>query len=165
MRSKLKWLMTATLLISVALYYFTREVIRSPTSPSHRAAGWVLSSGGGAYFRKPGKAKPRSPSLHTSSGSQENYHALRSSQADLALIQGGVVDLNELSIIAPISSDLVHVIVRKDAAIKRITDLKGHAILVGMPDSGMASMPKNCCIFMGSMKAKHSMDSTITSLR
>ena len=104
----------------------------------------------GAHLQKAWESQtPGQLSLRTSSGSQENYHALRSSQADLALIQGGVVDLNGLSIIAPISSDLVHVLVRKDAAIKRITDLKGHAILVGMPDSGMASSAEKLLHFYG----------------
>ena len=109
MRSKLKWFMTATLLVSVALYYFTRDVIHSPTSDI-QAAGWVYHQVG-AHLQKAWESQtPGQLSLRTSSGSQENYHALRSSQADLALIQGGVVDLNGLSIIAPISSDLVHVL-------------------------------------------------------
>ena len=149
MRSKLKWFMTATLLVSVALYYFTREVIpRQLVMYTGQPGGFYHQVGG--YLQKAWESQtPGQLSLQTSSGSQENYHALRSSQADLALIQGGVVDLNGLSIIAPISSDLVHVLVRKDAAIKRITDLKGHAILVGMPDSGMASSAEKLLHFYG----------------
>ena len=120
MRSKLKWFMTATLLVSVSLYYFTRDVIpRQLVLYTGQPGGFYHEVG--AHLQKAWESQTLGQlSLHTSSGSEENYHALSSSRADLALIQGGVVDLSGLSIIAPISSDLVHVIVRKDASIKRI---------------------------------------------
>jgi len=95
------------------------------------------------------EATQRKLDVHSSSGSRENFQALSSAKADLALIQGGVEDLSELSIIAPLSHDLVHVIVRKDASIDRIQDLKGHTIAVGMPNSGMASSAEKLLQFYG----------------
>ena len=139
LQSKFKWLMAAVLIVSICLFYATRDSVPNRL---------VLFTGQpGGFYHQVGshmtgaweEATQRKLDLHSSSGSRENYQALRSAKADLALIQGGVEDLSELSIIAPLSHDLVHVIVRKDASIGRIQDLKGHTIAVGMPNSGMAS--------------------------
>ncbi|HBF03218.1 MAG TPA: hypothetical protein DDW77_08640, partial [Verrucomicrobiales bacterium] len=79
MRSKLKWFMTATLLVSVALYYFTRDVIpRQLVMYTGQPGGFYHQVG--AHLQKAWESQTLSQlNLHTSSGSQENYNALRSS--------------------------------------------------------------------------------------
>ena len=149
LQSKFKWLMAAVLIISISLFYATRDAIPNRL---------VLFTGQpGGFYRQVGshltkaweEATQRKLDVQSSSGSRENFQALSSAKADLALIQGGVEDLSELSIIAPLSHDLVHVIVRKDASIDRIQDLKGHTIAVGMPNSGMASSAEKLLQFYG----------------
>ena len=87
--------------------------------------------------------------LLTSSGSKENFTALKEAKADFALIQGGAVDLDGLDIIAPLSTDLIHVIVRKDSSMKAVIDLKGNSVLIGMPGSGMAASALKLLQFHG----------------
>jgi len=149
LQSKFKWLMAAVLIVSICLFYATRDAIPNRL---------VLFTGQpGGFYRQVGshltkaweEATQRKLDVQSSSGSRENFQALSSAKADLALIQGGVEDLSELSIIAPLSHDLVHVIVRKDASIDRIQDLKGHTIAVGMPNSGMASSAEKLLQFYG----------------
>ena len=149
LQSKFKWLMAGVLIVSICLFYATRDAIPNRL---------VLFTGQpGGFYRQVGshltkaweEATQRKLDVQSSSGSRENFQALSSAKADLALIQGGVEDLSELSIIAPLSHDLVHVIVRKDASIDRIQDLKGHTIAVGMPNSGMASSAEKLLQFYG----------------
>ena len=149
LQSKFKWLMAGVLIVSICLFYATRDAIPSRLVLYTGQPGGFYHQVGSHMTEAWEEATQRKLDLHSSSGSRENYQALRSAKADLALIQGGVEDLSELSIIAPLSHDLVHVIVRKDASIGRIQDLKGHTIAVGMPNSGMASSAEKLLHFYG----------------
>ena len=149
LQSKFKWLMAAVLIISISLFYATRDAVPNSLVLYTGQPGGFYHQVGSHMAEAWEEATQRKLDVHSSSGSRENFQALRSAKADLALIQGGVEDLSELSIIAPLSHDLVHVIVRKDASIDRIQDLKGHTIAVGMPNSGMASSAEKLLQFYG----------------
>ena len=149
MQSKFKWLMVSILVVSILVFYATRDVIPDKL---------VLSTGQpGGFYHQVGtelkhaweKQTHQQLELLTSSGSQENFTALKESKADFALIQGGVVDLDGLNIIAPLSTDLIHVIVRKESSIRAISDLKGKSILIGMSGSGMAASALKMLHFHG----------------
>ena len=149
LQSKFKWLMAAVLIVSICLFYATRDAVPNSLVLYTGQPGGFYHQVGSHMAEAWEEATQRKLDVHSSSGSRENFQALRSAKADLALIQGGVEDLSELSIIAPISHDLVHVIVRKDAPIDRMQDLKGHTIAVGMPNSGMASSAEKLLQFYG----------------
>ena len=149
LQSKFKWLMAAVLIISISLFYATRDAVPNSLVLYTGQPGGFYHQVGSHMAEAWEEATQRKLDVHSSSGSRENFQALRSAKADLTLIQGGVEDLSELSIIAPLSHDLVHVIVRKDASIDRIQDLKGHTIAVGMPNSGMASSAEKLLQFYG----------------
>ena len=149
LQSKFKWLMAAVLIISISLFYATRDSVPNSLVLYTGQPGGFYHQVGSHMTEAWEEATQRKLDVQSSSGSRENFQALRSAKADLALIQGGVEDLSELSIIAPLSHDLVHVIVRKDASIDRIQDLKGHTIAVGMPNSGMASSAEKLLQFYG----------------
>ena len=149
LQSKFKWLMAAVLIISISLFYATRDAVPNSLVLYTGQPGGFYHQVGSHMAEAWEEATQRKLDVHSSSGSRENFQALSSAKADLALIQGGVEDLSELSIIAPLSHDLVHVIVRKDASIDRIQDLKGHTIAVGMPNSGMASSAEKLLQFYG----------------
>jgi len=149
LQSKFKWLMAAVLIISISLFYATRDSVPNSLVLYTGQPGGFYHQVGSHMTEAWEEATQRKLDVHSSSGSRENFQALSSAKADLALIQGGVEDLSELSIIAPLSHDLVHVIVRKDASIDRIQDLKGHTIAVGMPNSGMASSAEKLLQFYG----------------
>ena len=149
LQSKFKWLMAAVLIISISLFYATRDAVPNSLVLYTGQPGGFYHQVGSHLTEAWEEATQRKLDVQSSSGSRENFQALSSAKADLALIQGGVEDLSELSIIAPLSHDLVHVIVRKDASIDRIQDLKGHTIAVGMPNSGMASSAEKLLQFYG----------------
>jgi len=149
LQSKFKWLMAAVLIFSISLFYATRDAIPNRLVLFTGQPGGFYHQVGSHLTKAWEEATQRKLDVQSSSGSRENFQALSSAKADLALIQGGVEDLSELSIIAPLSHDLVHVIVRKDASIDRIQDLKGHTIAVGMPNSGMASSAEKLLQFYG----------------
>ena len=158
MQSKFKWLMASILVVSILIFYATRDVIPDKL---------ILSTGQpGGFYHQVGtelklaweKQTQQQLELLTSSGSQENFTALKESKADFALIQGGVVNLDGLNIIAPLSTDLIHVIVRKESSISAISDLKGKSILIGMSGSGMAASALKILQF-------HGLDETNTNLK
>ena len=158
MQSKFKWLMASILVVSILIFYATRDVIPDKL---------ILSTGQpGGFYHQVGtelklaweKQTQQQLELLTSSGSQENFTALKESKADFALIQGGVVNLDGLNIIAPLSTDLIHVIVRKESSIRAISDLKGKSILIGMSGSGMAASALKILQF-------HGLDETNTNLK
>jgi len=141
--------MAAVLIISISLFYATRDAVPNSLVLYTGQPGGFYHQVGSHMAEAWEEATQRKLDVHSSSGSRENFQAIRSAKADLTLIQGGVEDLSELSIIAPLSHDLVHVIVRKDASIDRIQDLTGHTIAVGMPNSGMASSAEKLLQFYG----------------
>ena len=158
MQSKFKWLMASILVVSILIFYATRDVIPDKL---------ILSTGQpGGFYHQVGtelklaweKQTQQQLELLTSSGSQENFTALKESKADFALIQGGVVNLDGLNIIAPLSTDLIHVIVRKESSIRAISDLKEKSILIGMSGSGMAASALKILQF-------HGLDETNTNLK
>ena len=149
MQSKFKWLMVSILVVSILVFYATRDVIPDKLILSTGQPGGFYHQVGTELKHAWEKQTQQQLELLTSSGSQENFTALKESKADFALIQGGVVDLDGLNIIAPLSTDLIHVIVRKESPIRAISDLKGKSILIGMSGSGMAASALKMLHFHG----------------
>ena len=149
MQSKFKWLMVSILVVSILVFYATRDVIPDKLILSTGQPGGFYHQVGTELKHAWEKQTQQQLELLTSSGSQENFTALKESKADFALIQGGVVDLDGLNIIAPLSTDLIHVIVRKESSIRAISDLKGKSILIGMSGSGMAASALKMLHFHG----------------
>jgi TRAP transporter TAXI family solute receptor len=149
MQSKFKWLMASILVVSILIFYATRDVIPDKLILSTGQPGGFYHQVGTELKHAWEKQTQQQLELLTSSGSQENFTALKESKADFALIQGGVVDLDGLNIIAPLSTDLIHVIVRKESSIRAIRDLKGKSILIGASGSGMAASALKILQFHG----------------
>lgn len=149
MQSKFKWLMASILVVSILIFYATRDVIPDKLILSTGQPGGFYHQVGTELKHAWEKQTQQQLELLTSSGSQENFTALKESKVDFALIQGGVVDLDGLNIIAPLSTDLIHVIVRKESSIRAIRDLKGKSILIGASGSGMAASALKILQFHG----------------
>ena len=141
--------MASILVVSILIFYATRDVIPDKLILSTGQPGGFYHQVGTELKHAWEKQTQQQLELLTSSGSQENFTALKESKADFALIQGGVVDLDGLNIIAPLSTDLIHVIVRKESSIRAIRDLKGKSILIGASGSGMAASALKILQFHG----------------
>lgn len=70
------------------------------------------------------------------SGSVENRELLRDGQVQLALLQAGILKGDEVSVVAPVFHEVVHVIVRSDRPIHRMEDLDGRKVCLGEVGSG-----------------------------
>lgn len=123
--------------LSVTIWYATRE-----KTPPHLTL--MTGEAGGLYYQV-GEILSQIWKEETgatlevlpSSGTLANQTALSQNETDIAILQGGAVSLEGLSIIAPLYPELVHVIVRKTSEIRTIGDLKGKSINIGAAHSGM----------------------------
>ncbi len=74
-------------------------------------------------------------------GSIENHRRLLSidpaERVDLAILQGGAVQMDGLTVVAPLYPDVVQVIARSELGIKSLRDLQGRRIIIGVESSGM----------------------------
>ncbi len=88
-------------------------------------------------------SRPTQPEI--TEGSLDNRKRLIDRQVDLALLQASTLKSDQISVIAPLYYEAVHVLVRTDRGIETINDLKGHSIIVGPEGSGRARSPDAFC--------------------
>ena len=121
---------------SVVTWFVTRD-----TQPNEirLAAGQT----GGLYHRYGGvlaetlQSRRHRVRLDVTEGSRDNGERLRRQAADLAIIQGGAITTEGISVIAPLAPEVAHIIVRRGSRIGSIADLRGKRVALGLPDSGM----------------------------
>ena len=141
LRNWVTWLMVFVLVSSLTIWFFTRSTI-----PSRIRIGTAVP--GGVYFEEGTRLKEalerRTSStveVVTTSGSQDNMNRLRDGEIDVAIVQDGAGSLRELAVVTPLHRDVVHVLVRDEllveGKIESVSDLRGHAVIVGLPGSGM----------------------------
>lgn len=107
----------------------------------------LISAGqsGGTYYHyatalaQALESRGRSVEVEVTRGSGENCERLRANHSNLGIIQAGSVSLDGLAVIAPLTPEIVHVIVRTDSNITSLAHLRGKRIALGLPDSGMRS--------------------------
>ncbi|MDB5390365.1 MAG: pknB 9 [Planctomycetaceae bacterium] len=85
------------------------------------------------------QARGRKVVLRSTEGTVDNAELVHDKQAELGIIQAGVVSLRDIAVIAPLAREIVHVIVRSNSGIRRISDLRGKHVVFGEPASGMRS--------------------------
>jgi uncharacterized protein len=83
------------------------------------------------------------PDIQASRGSPDNLDRLLSGQADVAFSAADVLTEHPAGprqprALARIYDDYLHVVVRADTNITRLTDLSGHRVSIGSADSGVA---------------------------
>ena len=140
-RRAVAFVMLAILLISLVTWYLTRE-----TMPGRIRV--ATGSTGGLYHDFALRIKKLLedrfeivvevvPTSGSSSNRQKLLAAPGPDRVDLAIVQDGTVPMKDLFIVAPLYSELVHVIVRKGHEIDSIPDLEGKRVAVGREGSGM----------------------------
>lgn len=112
----------------------------------HRTTGPIrIATGerGGLYY-KVGKAiqdslrerTGRETNVISTHGSQENYLQVSNGKAEFAIVQGGAVPIEKMSVVTPLFPELVFVIVRRNRSIEHISDLAGRRVALGPHGSG-----------------------------
>jgi len=128
-----------SLLALIVTYHFVQ-----PAPPRHI----VLATGqeGGAYFLYGLRYQAElaregiDVTVRPTSGSIENIHLLQKGEADVAFVQGGTaasVDAPALRSLASLYYEPVWIMVRKQAHIERISDLRGRRIAIDREGSGV----------------------------
>ncbi|QDS89738.1 Serine/threonine-protein kinase PrkC [Rosistilla ulvae] len=69
-------------------------------------------------------------------GSVENLEHLLAGDVDLAILQASAVRGEQVSVIAPLYYEAVHLLARRDAAIDRFAEVAGHRVAIGGQGSG-----------------------------
>lgn len=104
--------------------------------------------GGALASRLSAAAEGRRVTAEVTGGSVENVNRLRTGQLDLGFVlsvtaweayrgEGDFEEpFEELRIVAPLYPNLTHVLVREDAGVSGIADLRGRRVSVGSPGSG-----------------------------
>ncbi|MCP4656737.1 MAG: TAXI family TRAP transporter solute-binding subunit [bacterium] len=80
--------------------------------------------------------------LLVTGGSIENRRLLAAGHAHLAVMQAGMVELDEVAVVAPLYRELVHVIVKKGSGLATIRDLGGRQVSIGPEGSGTREISK-----------------------
>jgi len=150
-RRWMTWIMASVLVISLATWYFTRDVL----PPTIRIATAVK----GGLYHEVGEHLDELLESHTghevrlqqTHGSKENCERLRRGEIDVAIVQAGSVDLHDLAVVTPLHHDIVVVLVRRDLVaedapggpVTTVADLAKRRVIVGLPDSGMQASGNN----------------------
>ncbi len=129
--------MASVFAISIVFWYATKKNI-----PDHVV---LMTGQDGGLYHELGNVLSTIWKTHTgqtmevrsSSGTIANLSALQEKEANLAILQGGTVSLEGMSIIAPLYPELVHIIVRKTSGITTVRELEGRQVIIGAPHSGM----------------------------
>ncbi len=99
--------------------------------------------------------------LSPSAGSIENARALSNNEVQLALVQSDVAcnfkngnsmfkfPSESMMAIATLFPEVIHLVVRKDSGIKKVTDLKGRIVAVGEKNSGTRFNAEDIIRFSG----------------
>ena len=146
-RRVVTFVMFSILLISLVTWYLTRE-----TLPGRIRV--ATGTTGGLYHDFALRIKKLLedrfeiavevvPTSGSSSNRQKLLAASGPNRVDLAIVQDGAVPMKDLFIVAPLYSELVHVIARKGLEIGLIADLEGKRVAVGLDGSGMQGSADN----------------------
>lgn len=105
----------------------------------------TIASGtpGGMYYELAGKLSHRlqtgkgsQPNVIATNGSLENLRQLLSGQAELALIQESTVRSDQISVVAPLFYEAVHILVPADSSITQVDQLANKRVIMGTKESG-----------------------------
>ncbi len=138
-RKWMGWIMASVLVLSLIGWYVTRETLPREIRIASASEGGLYHRFALALGQAIEKRTGRKVTVRPTLGSVENRKLLLSGEVDLAILQGGSVDVEGLGILAPLYQEAIHVIARRGRGIESIQDLKGKRILIGPEGSGMRS--------------------------
>lgn len=133
----LTWSMVAVLIASVVIWFAGRERLPRKIVVATGEEGGLYYALGCEIQASLHRQLGRNSEVRATAGSVENVKLLESGEAHLAIVQGGSIALEELSVITPLYPELVLLIVRKDRNIEKMHDLLNRNVTLGREGSGM----------------------------
>ena len=116
-----------------------REPLRIAAGPRDSFYFEFLKAAQPAIQRRTGRVVE----VMETSGAVANHKHLLANEADMALIQGDLFarqkarsDVDDVTLVAPLFPEIVHLIARSDRGIQSIRDLDGRMVYLGMHGSG-----------------------------
>ena len=128
--------MLVMLVISVAVWLGGRQRLPRELRIATGEEGGLYYQVGNSIERSLGERTGRSVSVLTTRGTAANFGMLVDGKADLAILQGGAVRLEEVTVVTPVFPELLFVIVRKGQGIETVADLRGRSVAIGKEGSG-----------------------------
>lgn len=134
-----KWVtlgMMLVLVASLATWMWQRETLPSEIRIATGSKEGLYYKVGSTIRDSLGKRISSKVVVLSTDGSKENFKLLIDQDADLALVQGGSVPIENVSVITPLFREFVFVIARKGTDIQSVWDLKGKSVCLGQVSSG-----------------------------
>jgi len=119
----------------------TMEYLRNANMPQNIS----IASGapGGMYFEIAGKlanrlqkSSGREPHVIATNGSLDNLTQLVGNKVQLALMQESSVQPDQVSVVAPLFFEAVHILVTQESGLKHISEFVGKTVMMGANGSG-----------------------------
>ncbi|MBC8350805.1 MAG: TAXI family TRAP transporter solute-binding subunit [Planctomycetes bacterium] len=139
----LTWSMLVVLILSVTIWFAGRETLPRKIVIATGEKGGLYYALGAELQTSLRKRLGRMPDVLTTAGSVKNVELLNHEEAHLAIVQGGAVAMDEVTVITPLYPELVLVIVRKDHDMESMADLLGRNVALGREGSGMRASAIN----------------------
>jgi len=140
LKTERRWLAIipiAIIIISVIVWFATRDTLPKTIRIATAQEGGLYHEFGEALQKSLQEKTGRNVIIVQTEGSLENEKLLREGKVDLAIVQGGSAKIKDLSVIAPLYPEVVHVVIRQGSPIKSIDDLKSRRVVYGPKGSGM----------------------------
>lgn len=103
-------------------------------SSSRRGASYAIA---GALADAMAGSVPRAIHVLETRGSVDNVGYLLDRSAEVALLQENMLDSEAIAVVAPLTYEVVHVLVRRGRGINSLEDLERRPVSLGEPGSGM----------------------------
>ena len=144
-RNWLTWLMALVLVVSLAVWFFTRETLPRPIRIGTGVVGGLYYEEGQLIAEALDRRTRSRAQVEQSTGSVENCRRVRDGEIDVAIVQAGAGSLDQLAIVTPLHRDVVHLFVRRELLdeangqpnVSSASHLAGRSVVVGLPESGM----------------------------
>ena len=129
-------LMLVIFVTSIAGWFIGRDRLPSKIRIATGKSGGLYYKVGTAIEQSLRRETNRPVLVEATLGSEENFERLTGHESDLAIVQGGAVPIEQLSVVTPLFLEFVFVIVRKGSNIETVSDLVGKNIALGQKGSG-----------------------------
>ncbi|MEO1969967.1 MAG: TAXI family TRAP transporter solute-binding subunit [Pirellulaceae bacterium] len=134
-----KWVTVIMLVIfvtSLVGWFVQRDKLPGAIRVSTGEVGGLYYRVGTAIEESLQRRTNRRVAIKMSHGSEMNIERVAKREAELGIMQGGLIPSDDLSIVSPLFPEYVFVIVRKTSNIDTMSDLSGKAVALGKDGSG-----------------------------
>ncbi len=127
----------AIALLAVSMWYVTRDALPETIRIATSSRDSFYFEVGGAFAPYLEMTSGHTVEVVETAGSLENLRMLADGDIELAIFEASALPFEGVGVVAPLFSELVHVIVRRDREIASISDLAGKRLAIGEPGSAM----------------------------